>query len=182
MNIAYLDPPYSRYFHRLARCLAPDEGDRRLALLSSPAYRIYIGDDEWRLWEPGESPARWRLPPTVSRLNHDKAAHPRFGRVFAHAVRWFREQFVTERIELVLIYSDARVFSAAARIAADELGLPSVFFERGAFRYRTASLSAIGLNGRFSLAAAAPHPKESHAADDPQPRPPTPSKSRPCSW
>jgi capsular polysaccharide export protein len=37
MNIAYLDPAYSRHFHRLAGTLARRTGGNAVALLSSPA-------------------------------------------------------------------------------------------------------------------------------------------------
>ena len=40
MNIAYLDPPYSRYFSRLARRLSERTGGSVIALLSSPSYRL----------------------------------------------------------------------------------------------------------------------------------------------
>jgi capsular polysaccharide export protein len=66
------------------------------------------------------------------------------------------------------VFSDARPFSVAARLAAAELGVVVLYFERGAFRYSTSSLSTLGLNSRFSLQRAEALPGlVGVAADDP---------------
>lgn len=172
MKIAYLDPPYSRYFRELARRLNAVDGGSRVALLSSPAYRQYIGNDPWRLWSPGEAQGNWHLTDTIERTMRDEAHRPEFQPFFDHVVQWFMHVLAAEKVELCLIYSDARVFSAAAAIAARELGIPCIYFERGAFRYCTTSLSAIGLNGRFNLEKAIQQPIEgSSATHDLTPRP-----------
>lgn len=173
MKIAYLDPPYSRYFHELARHLNEIEGGSCVALLSSPAYRLYTGDDRCVIWAPGEGQGRWHLPDTIERTMREHAHLPEFQPLFDHVVQWFMHWLAAEHVELCLIYSDARVFSAAAALAARELGVPCLYFERGAFRYSTTSLSAIGLNGRFNLRKAMEQPIEGLSAKkkDLAPRP-----------
>jgi capsular polysaccharide export protein len=150
MNIAYLDPPYSRYFERLAASLAQRTGGQVVALLSSPAYRLYTGTDRSVVWAPGRASAVHPLPAAYVRSgwmsgDDDTAA------VFAHAVEWFKQRFAEEQTDVCLVFSDVRPFSLAAQIAAQELGIVCLFFERGAFRFSTASLSVQGLNSRFSL-------------------------------
>lgn len=170
MRIAYLDPPYSRYFHRLAGVLA-GPGEPPIALLSSPAYRLYTGDDRVEVWPADQGRGRAKLPKELLRISRTQSADPRFSGVYAHAIAWFRECFVRERIEVCFVYSDMRVFSAAAQQAAAELGVVCLYFERGAFRYRTASLSTYGLNGRFPLQqAVAQDPLRGLPVDDRLPR------------
>ncbi len=154
MNVAYLDPPYSRYFQRLSMQLARCTGGARLALLSSPAYRMYCGNDRSLVWNVGESEPGCTLPSAFERAEWAQAAPERLARSLAHAVEWFKERFRDEKIAICLVYSDARPFSLAAQIAARQSGVVCVFFERGAFRYRTASLSTQGLNARFDINAA----------------------------
>jgi capsular polysaccharide export protein len=152
MNIAYLDPPYSRYFQRLSARLAQRTGGQVVALLSSPAYRLYTDGDRALVWPPGHAPAPLApLPEGSSHATWSQTVDERFLSVFWHAVAWFRERFQQERIGLCLVFSDARPFSLAAAIAAREVGVRCLYFERGAFRYATASLSTQGLNARFSL-------------------------------
>lgn len=151
MNVAYLDPPYSRYFHELAARLAQTSGGKVVALLSCPAYRLYAGGDRAEVWEPGVPAQEHVLPPAFERAGWAQPGSPAFGRAFSHAVEWFKERFAAERTDICLVFSDARPFSQAAHLAAQELGVVCVFFERGAFRYRTASLSTQGLNARFCL-------------------------------
>ena len=158
MKIAYLDPPYSRYFHELAKRINAATCGSCVALLSSPAYRLYTGDDRTIVWSPGEGQGRWHLPDTIERTMREHAHLPEFQPLFDHVVQWFMHWLAAEHVELCLIYSDARVFSAAAALAARELGVPCLYFERGAFRYSTTSLSAIGLNGRFDLQKAIHQP------------------------
>jgi capsular polysaccharide export protein len=154
MNIAYLDPPYSRYFHRLCAHLNERTGGSTVALLSSPAYRLYAHGDPTEVWKPGELPVPCRVPPAFERAEWAQSDPERFGRVLAHAVEWFTARFRERRIDACFLFSDARPFSLAAHIAAQSMGLPCLFFERGAFRLRTASLSTQGLNARFSIDAA----------------------------
>ena len=151
MNIAYLDPPYSRYFHALCARLNQRNGGTTVALLSSPAYRLYAHGDRTQVWEPGESATPCPIPAAFERAEWAQADPERFARVLAHAVAWFKQRFHDERIDVCLLFSDARPFSLAAHIAAQEMGVVCLFFERGAFRYRTASLSTQGLNARFHL-------------------------------
>lgn len=155
MNIAYLDPPYSAYFHRLAARLARRSGGEVHALLSSPAYRLYTAGDATQVWPPGEADEARPLPPHSEHAFWSQVDDAGMRRIFWHAVAWFRERFAAERIGLCLIFSDARPFSLAAAVAARELGVRCLYFERGAFRYSTASLSVMGLNGRFDLRRAA---------------------------
>jgi capsular polysaccharide export protein len=158
MKVAYLDPPYSRYFHglagRLAQGAAADDGDgggnEVVALLSSPAYRLYTGGDRCIVWTPGRSAMPHALPADHVRTGW-LAGDERSRAVFAHAVEWFKRQFADERIDVCLVFSDVRPFSLAAKLAALQLGIVCVYFERGAFRFSTASLSTQGLNSRFSL-------------------------------
>jgi capsular polysaccharide export protein len=150
MNIAYLDPPYSRYFHRLAARLAKRTGGDVVAMLSSPAYRIYTRGDRSLVWEPGRAdPAP--LPPGTHHATWSQTEDAEFRSLFWHAVEWFRTRFREEGIALCFLFSDARPFSLAATLAARELGISCLYFERGAFRYCTASISTLGLNARFSL-------------------------------
>jgi capsular polysaccharide export protein len=155
MNIAYLDPPYSRYFQRLAARLAQRTGGQVTALLSSPAYRLYADGDRSRVWPPGEAASPPPLPAASAHATWSQTVDERFLGVFWHAVAWFRQCFTEERIDLCLVFSDARPFSLAAAVAARELGVRCVYFERGAFRFATASISTQGLNARFSLKRAA---------------------------
>lgn len=154
MNIAYLDPAYSRYFHALATSLAQRTGGAVVALLSSPAYRLYTEGDRDEVWSPGRLaepralPADFALAPWAP--SHDAASMA----VFSHAVDWFVQRFTQEQIELCLVFSDARPFSLAAALAAEQLGIVVLYVERGAFRLATSSLSTQGLNARFSLKAA----------------------------
>lgn len=162
MNVAYLDPPYSRYFHALAGRLvagetSSDDGSGKasaqgsvVALLSSPAYRQYTAGDRALVWQPGLSDAPHAVPDDYVSSGW-MAGDARSRAVFAHAVEWFKARFIEEQTELVLVFSDVRPFSVAARVAAHELGRICVFFERGAFRFITASLSTQGLNSRYSL-------------------------------
>jgi capsular polysaccharide export protein len=150
VKIAYLDPPYSRYFHALAADLTAAASDSVVALLSSPAYRLYTADDRTVVWTPGVSDAVHPVPAEYLRSGWI-AGRGRSLAVFAHAVEWFKARFVEEKIELCLVFSDVRPFSVAAQVAACELGVICLYFERGAFRFATASLSAQGLNSRFSL-------------------------------
>lgn len=159
MNIAYLDPPYSRYFQRLAGKLAARSGGQVTALLSSPAYRLYTDGDRARVWPAGS--AAGPLPPLPEGSAHatwSQTVDDEFLAAFWHAVAWFGQQFEQERIELCLVFSDARPFSLAAATAARQLGVRCLYFERGAFRYATASLSTQGLNARFSLQRAQSQP------------------------
>lgn len=158
MNVAYLDPPYSRYFHKLAARLAQPSGGSVVALLSCPAYRLYAGGDRAQVWEPGAPAQEHVLPQAFERAGWAQSGSPEFGRAFSHAVEWFKERFVAERVDICLVFSDARPFSQAAHVAAQALGVVCVFFERGAFRYRTASLSTQGLNARFCLRQALQSP------------------------
>lgn len=151
MNIAYVDPAYSRHFQSLAGVLARRTGGQVVALLSSPAYRLYTGADRAIVWQPGVSDHLRELPPEFEHATWAPMQDPRSMAVFAHAVEWFRQRFAEERIELCLVFSDARPFSVAARLAAQELGVVILYFERGAFRFSTSSLSTLGLNSRFSL-------------------------------
>lgn len=151
MNIAYVDPAYSRHFHALAGVLAQRTGGEVLALLSSPAYRLYVGADRALVWQPGVSDHLRELPPEFDHATWAPMKDPRSMAVFAHAVEWFKQRFAEERIDLCLVFSDARPFSVAARLAAQELGVVILYFERGAFRFSTSSLSTLGLNSRFSL-------------------------------
>ncbi len=151
MNVAYLDPPYSRYFQRLGARLASRTGGQVVALLSSPAYRLYAQGDRALVWPPGAVDAPPPLPADSAHATWSQKVDDRFLGVFWHAVAWFRQRFYDERIELCLMFSDARPFSLAATVAARELGVRCIYFERGAFRFATASLSTQGLNARFSL-------------------------------
>ncbi|MFO1207540.1 MAG: hypothetical protein U1E63_17755 [Burkholderiales bacterium] len=151
MNIAYLDPPYSRYFHELGGRLARRTGGAVLALLSSPAYEMYTGDDRHEVWNPGTVAEPPPVPEASAHALWSQTIDERFRGVFWHAVQWFREQFRAHGIGLCLVFSDARPFSLAAAVAASEAGVRCLYFERGAFRLRTASLSTLGLNARFSL-------------------------------
>jgi capsular polysaccharide export protein len=150
-NIAYLDPPFSRYFHRLAARLSRRLDADVLALLSSPAYRVYAASDRSLVWPGGKVPNPPALPPDSAHAVWSQTDDEEFRAVFWHAVAWFREQFRANNIGLVLIFSDARPFSLAAEVAASELGVRWIYFERGAYRFCTASISTTGLNGRFSL-------------------------------
>jgi capsular polysaccharide export protein len=168
MNIAYLDPAYSRHFHLLAGQLARHTGGDVVALLSSPAYRLYTEGDRSIVWKPGQSEHLRELPHEFDHATWAPMKDPRSMSVFAHAVEWFRQRFTEDRIELCLVFSDARPFSVAARLAAAELGVVIIYFERGAFRFSTSSLSTLGLNSRFSLQRAETLPGLTGvAADDP---------------
>lgn len=168
MNIAYLDPAYSGHFSALAATLARRTGGEVVALLSSPAYRLYTGEDRSIVWKPGLSEHLRELPHEFDHATWAPMKDARSMSVFAHAVDWFRQRFTEERIELCLVFSDARPFSVAARLAAAELGVVVLYFERGAFRYSTSSLSTLGLNSRFSLQRAEALPGLAGvAADDP---------------
>lgn len=151
MNIAYLDPPYSRYFHRLAARLAKRTEGNVVALLSSPAYRIYTRGDRALVWQPGRAEQAPPLPPGTAHATWSQPVDEEFLHVFWHAVAWFRERFRQERIGLCFLFSDARPFSLAAALAARELDISCIYFERGAYRYCTASISTLGLNARFDL-------------------------------
>jgi capsular polysaccharide export protein len=155
VNVAYLDPPYSRYFHVLARHLCERMGGGNVvALLSSPSYRLYTAGDRSLLWSPGRPTQRTALPPAIERASWAPGLDVNtLQETFSHAVEWFKARFAEERTEVCLVFSDARPFSAAARIAADALGVTCMYFERGAFRYRTSSLGTSGLNARFDLLA-----------------------------
>lgn len=168
MNIAYLDPAYSGHFSALAANLARRTGGEVVALLSSPAYRLYTGADRAIVWKPGLSEHLRELPHEFDHATWAPMKDARSMSVFAHAVDWFRQRFAEERIELCLVFSDARPFSVAARLAAAELGVVVLYFERGAFRYSTSSLSTLGLNSRFSLQRAEALPGLAGVpADDP---------------
>lgn len=168
MKIAYLDPAYSGHFSALAATLARRTGGEVVALLSSPAYRLYTGEDRSIVWKPGLSEHLRELPHEFDQATWAPMKDARSMSVFAHAVDWFRQRFSEERIELCLVFSDARPFSVAARLAAAELGVVVLYFERGAFRYSTSSLSTLGLNSRFSLQHAEALPGLAGvAADDP---------------
>lgn len=157
MNIAYVDPPYSGYFHRLAALLNQRTDGRTLALLSSPAYRMYARGDRSMVWTPGEPARSHALPKSFERAAWAGAGCPDFDRAFSHAVEWLCDRFREEGIDVCLLFSDARPFSAAVQVAAQRLGVVCLYFERGAYRYCTASLSTQGLNARFDLAAAQAH-------------------------
>jgi len=154
MNIAYLDPPYSRYFQALSSRLAQRTGGSAVALLSCPAYRMYARGDRSIVWTPGDAEERHAVPPAFERAEWADADSAPFIRAFSHAVSWFKERFQTERIDTCLLFSDARPFSVAAQLAAQQLGVVCVYFERGAFRLRTSSLSTQGINARFDLGTA----------------------------
>jgi capsular polysaccharide export protein len=154
MNIAYLDPPYSRYFQALSSHLARRTGGSAVALLSCPAYRMYTRGDRSIVWKPGSTEQRYAVPPSFERAEWADAGSEPFIQAFSHAVSWFKERFQTERIDTCLMFSDARPFSVAAQLAAQELGVVCVYFERGAFRLRTSSLSTQGINARFDLTTA----------------------------
>lgn len=166
MNVAYVDPAYSRHFQALAGTLARRTGGATVALLSSPAYRLYTGRDRTLVWQPGVSDHLRELPPEFEHATWAPMKDPRSMAVFAHAVEWFKQRFTEERIELCLIFSDARPFSVAARLAAQDLGVVVLYFERGAFRYCTSSLSTLGLNSRFSLRRAGALPGLTGVPDD----------------
>ena len=170
-NIAYLDPPYSRYLHGLAQRLAARTGGQALALLSSPAYAMYTGGDRHLVWPPGELANAPQAPEGAEHaLWSQRADDERFRAVFWHAVAWLRESFVAHGVQLCLVFSDARPFSLAAATAAQACGVRCLYVERGAFRMRTASLSTQGLNARFSLdRARALAGVAGVAADDPPP-------------
>ncbi|HSV68829.1 MAG TPA: hypothetical protein VLI72_01855 [Methylibium sp.] len=156
MNIAYLDPPYSGYFDALATRLAGTSGGGAVtALLSCPSYRLYARAAQRAVWPSGDAETDHELPPEFARAGWPRSRTPAFRRSFSHAVNWFKQQFRERRIDVCLVFSDARPFSQAARVAAREAGVVCVYFERGAFRNRTASLSTQGLNARFDLAWAA---------------------------
>ena len=154
MNVAYLDPAYSRHFHHLAACIAQRTGGHSVALLSSSAYRMYTAGDRSFVWPPGRSARPVAMPPEFERAGWAPAGDAHFAAVFAHAVEWLVERFRHERIELCLVFSDARPLSQAARLAAREAGVVCLYFERGALRLATSSLSTQGLNARFGLARA----------------------------
>lgn len=154
MNVAYVDPPYSSYFHALSAALVRRTGGRVVALLSSSAYRLYTQGDRAVVWPPGEVADPAPLPPNSEHAVWSQTVDARFLGVFWNAVAWFRAQFLAERTELCVVFSDARPFSLAAAVAARELGVRLMYFERGAYRFRTASLSLQGLNARFSLGRA----------------------------
>ncbi|MBA3596126.1 MAG: hypothetical protein H0W40_01915 [Methylibium sp.] len=154
MNIAYLDPPYSRYFQALSSRLARRTGGSSVALLSCPAYRMYTQGDRSIVWKPGDTEQLYSVPPSFERAEWANAECPAFTRAFSHAVSWLKARFQAERIDTCLLFSDARPFSVAAQLAAQELGVVCVYFERGAFRLRTSSLSTHGINARFNLQAA----------------------------
>lgn len=151
-NIAYLDPPYSRYLHGLAARLARRTGGTVQALLSSPAYATYTGGDDHLVWPPGSIADPPAAPPAGEHaLWSQQVDDERFRAVFWHAVAWFRDCFRARGIRICLVFSDARPFSLAATIAAQDCGVRCLYIERGAFRLRSASLSMQGLNARFSL-------------------------------
>jgi capsular polysaccharide export protein len=150
MNIAYLDPPYSRYFNALAMRLTRGGGREPVALLSSPAYRLYTGSDRCLVWTAGRSSPVHELPTNWVRSGWMSGDDDTLA-VFTHAVEWFKQRFAEEQTDVCLVFSDVRPFSLAAQTAARELGVVCLFFERGAFRFSTASLSTQGLNSRFSL-------------------------------
>lgn len=151
INIAYLDPPYSRYFQRLAGRLAQRTGGKVVALLSSPAYGLYTGGDKALVWPPGAMAAPPPLPDESAHALWSQEVDQPYRAVFWHTVQWFRQCFREQGIRMCLVFSDARPFSLAASVAAQGLGVKCLYFERGAYRFRTASLSAQGLNARFSL-------------------------------
>ncbi|HRI17122.1 MAG TPA: hypothetical protein PL196_01240 [Burkholderiaceae bacterium] len=176
-TIAYLDPPYSRYFHGLAGRLAARTGGQVLALLSSPAYALYTGGDRQLVWPPGALADPPAAPEGAEHaLWSQHADDERFRAVFWHAVAWFKDTFRAQGVRVCLVFSDARPFSLAAAIAARECGVRCLYVERGAFRMRTASLSMQGLNARFSLERARElQDVAGIAADDPlAPRPQEP--------
>lgn len=154
MNVAYLDPAYSLHFHRVAACVAQRSGGTSVALLSSAAYRVYTPGDRSFVWPPGRSTREIAMPAEFARAEWAPAQGSPAAEVFAHAVEWLIERFRSERIALCLVFSDARPFSQAARIAAQRAGVVCLYFERGAFRLATSSLSTQGLNARFSLVRA----------------------------
>jgi len=166
LNIAYLDPPYGRYFQALAAGLVRRTGGRVVALLSSPAYRLYTGADRVEVWPPGVVDHPAPLPPNAEHAVWSQDVDRHFLAVFWHAVAWFRARFEAEQTELCLVFSDARPFSLAASVAAADLGVRVLYFERGAYRFRTASLSLQGLNARFSLDRAREHTQISGATED----------------
>jgi capsular polysaccharide export protein len=154
MNIAYLDPPYSRHFQHLAASLTRRTGGSSVALLSSAAYRLYTGADRSLLWPGATAAPAHCVPPDFEQGMLVDARASEFLGVFSHAVEWLHSMFVRERIEICLVFSDVRPFSVAARLAAEAAGVVCVYFERGAYRYGTSSLSTSGLNARFSLSRA----------------------------
>lgn len=166
LNIAYLDPPYGRYFQALAAGLVRRTGGQVVALLSSPAYRLYTGTDRVAVWPPGQVDQPAPLPPNAAHAVWSQHVDQDFLAVFWHAVAWFRARFQAERTDLCLVFSDARPFSLAAAVAAAELGVRVLYFERGAYRFRTASLSLQGLNARFSLERARAHTQIAGATED----------------
>ena len=128
-----------------------DAAKRSLALLSSPAYLQYTQGDRSTVWVPGRSERRHAWPEEFEHADWAALRDPDAAAVFSHAVEWFIERFTQERVELCLVFSDARPFSVAARLAATATGAVCLYFERGAFRFATSSLSTQGLNARFSL-------------------------------
>ena len=110
MNVAYLDPPYSRYFHKLAVRLVQPSGGDVVALLSCPAYRLYAGGDRTEVWTPGEPAQAHDVPPAFERAGWAQTDSPEFRRAFSHAVEWFKERFAAERTDVCLVFSDARPF------------------------------------------------------------------------
>jgi capsular polysaccharide export protein len=166
MNVAYVDPPYSSYFHALSAALVQRTGGKVVALLSSSAYRLYTNGDRSLVWPPGEVADPAPLPPDTEHAVWSQTVDARFLGVFWSAVAWFRAQFAAERTELCMVFSDARPFSLAAAVAARELGVRLMYFERGAYRFRTASLSLQGLNARFSLGRARAHHQIAGATED----------------
>lgn len=150
MNFAYVDPPYSLHFHALGQRLAAATGGRAVALLSSPAYRLYTGSDRTLVLRREPTERADRVPATFERMPWSQPLGAQ-APLFAQTVQWLKARMAEEDVGFCLVFSDVRPFSAAVQVAARELGVPCVFMERGAFRLRTSSLSTQGLNARFRL-------------------------------
>jgi capsular polysaccharide export protein len=156
MNIAYLDPPFTRHFQHLAHRVAERTGGEAAALLTSPAFAPYCGSHRREVWQAGATAAvDATLPLGFDRLPWARRDDPAFRRVFGEAVAWLRERFEQLQTDLCMVFSDARPFSQAAAVAARDCGVVCLYLERGAFRLATSSLSVLGLNARFNLSRAA---------------------------
>lgn len=153
MNFAYVDPPYSLHFHALGQRLAAATGGQAVALLSSPAYRLYTGTDRTLVLQRDPTERADHVPATFERMPWSKPLAAQ-APLFAQTVQWLKARMEEEGVGFCLVFSDVRPFSAAVQVAARELGVPCVFVERGAFRLRTSSLSTQGLNARFRLTQA----------------------------
>ena len=63
MNVAYVDPPSSSYFHALSAALVQRTGGMVVALRSSAAFRLYTPGDRSIVWPPSAVADPAPLPP-----------------------------------------------------------------------------------------------------------------------